>query len=71
MEAIVIIALITVGILLVTQRWFWMLTFGLGSVAAWFTCLASIFHFQILAAMGFAFLGAVLWAFFVGIAADA
>lgn len=47
-------------IALATQRWFWLLVFGLSSIAALFTCIASIIHFQILAAVGFFVLACIL-----------
>lgn len=48
-------------IILIFQRWFWLLAFGLGGLASLFTMLASIFHFQILAAIGLFFLMLILW----------
>ena len=50
------IALLIIGILalvLITQRWFWLLVFGFGGLASLFAMIASIFHFQILGAIGF------------------
>ncbi|WP_218081243.1 hypothetical protein [Anthocerotibacter panamensis] len=52
----VAIILLIIGIFLITQRWFWLLVFGIGGLAAAFATLASIFHFQILGALGFFFL---------------
>ncbi len=49
-----IIMLIVIGvILLLAQRWFWILVFGLGGLACIFSMIASVFHFQILMAIGF------------------
>lgn len=55
-----IVALV-VGAFLVTRRWFWVLAFGLGTLASAFTVLASIIHFQILGAVGFSILTAILY----------
>ena len=51
---LLIIGLVVLG--LFTQRWFWLLVFGIGGLAALFATLASIIHFQILGALGFCFL---------------
>ena len=53
---------IVVGIavlFLLTRKWFWLIVFGIGTIASVFTTLACIFHFQILAALGFFFLAAI------------
>ena len=50
---------------LLTRWWFWLLAFGIGAVAAAFSTLASIIHFQILWAMGYAFLLLICWIGFV------
>ncbi len=47
------IALLVIGLLLVTQKWFWTLALFLGVIASLFAMIASIFHFEILAALGF------------------
>ena len=49
------------AILLIFQRWFWVLLFGIGGLASCFTMLASIIHFQILGAVGFFILMMILW----------
>lgn len=57
------IALIIAGIIalfLVTQRWFWLLVFGLSALASCFAMIASVIHFQILAAVGFFILMSIL-----------
>jgi hypothetical protein len=41
------------------KRWFWVCVFGLACLASIFSILASIIHFQILAAIGFTFLAVV------------
>lgn len=65
MENAFIFGLVVLGILLITQRWFWMLVFGIGGLAAAFSTLASIFHFQILWALGFFFLAIICYVIFV------
>ena len=65
MENAFIFGLVVLGILLITQRWFWMLVFGIGGLAAAFSTLASIFHFQILWALGFFFLAVLCYVIFV------
>ncbi len=54
-----IIAVVIIG-LLATHRWFWIILFGLGTIASGFTVLASIIYFQILGAVGFLILTAIL-----------
>lgn len=54
------LAVLALALFLMTQRWFWMLGFGLASLAAWFTVLAMIFHFQILGAVGMFILAGIL-----------
>lgn len=60
MEVILIITGILI-LLLMLQRWFWVLVFGLGGLASCFSMLASIIHFQILGAIGFFVLMMILW----------
>jgi hypothetical protein len=48
-------------LVLMVQRWFWLLVFGIGGLAACFALLASIIHFQILGALGFFFLMVICW----------
>jgi hypothetical protein len=55
---------------LTTQRWFWLLAFGIGAIASAFSTLASIFHFEILWALGFFFLTIICGLFFQTIADD-
>ena len=61
METVLIFGLGVLVVVLVTQRWFWLLAFGIGGLAAAFSTLASIFHFQILGALGFFFLTIICW----------
>jgi hypothetical protein len=56
---LIIVALASLA--LATQRWFWLLLFGISGLAACFALLASIIHFQILGAIGFFFLMLVCW----------
>lgn len=63
-----IVALV-VALLLMKQRWFWVIALFIGMLASFFTCIASIIHFQILAAVGFCLLGLVLMAL-LAVAAD-
>jgi len=65
MESALIWGFIIVALMLITQRWFWMLVFGIGGLAAAFSTLASIFHFQILWALGFFFLAIICYLIFV------
>jgi hypothetical protein len=64
MNDTVTVVQIGMGILclwLMTKRWFWLLAFGVGGLAAAFTTLACIIHFQILGALGAFFLTGVCW----------
>lgn len=49
------------ALLLLFQRWFWLLVFWVGGLASFFAMLASIIHFQILGALGFFFLMSICW----------
>jgi hypothetical protein len=55
------LVLLLVGLVLATQRWFWVLLFFTGGLAAGFAVLASIIHFQILFAVAMFFLAAICW----------
>ena len=46
---------------LVSRRWFWIAATGIGGLAAGFTTLACIFHFQIMGALGAFLLMGVSW----------
>ncbi len=64
MNDLATVILIGLGLLclwLMTKRWFWLLVFGIGGLAAAFTTLACIIHFQILGALGAFFLTGVCW----------
>ena len=54
--------ILLLGLWLLTQRWFWFIALGLSALASAFACIASIIHFQILAAVGFFVLAFVLFA---------
>ena len=66
-EKAILIILGVVALILVTQRWFWVLVFGLGALASGFTVIASVIHFQILGAVGVTVLTFILWAITVKI----
>jgi hypothetical protein len=61
MENVLIFGLGVLALVLITQRWFWLLAFGIGGLAAAFSTLASIFHFQILGALGYFLLTLICW----------
>ena len=48
-------------LIVICQRWFWLILFGVGGLAAFFSMIASIFSFQIIAAIGLFFLMILLW----------
>lgn len=55
--------LIVIGLIclvLMFQRWLWLIVFGVG-IASGFTLLASMIHFQILGVLGYFFLMFVCW----------
>jgi hypothetical protein len=68
MEYLLIFGFGILVLLLITQRWFWLLAFGISGLAAAFSTLASIFHFQILGALGYFFLVIICWGITVMIA---
>jgi ABC-type multidrug transport system permease subunit len=41
------------GLILITQRWFWLLVFFFATLASFFAMVASVIHFEILGAIGF------------------
>jgi len=61
MENLAILIVCLIGLYLITRRWVWLVGFWIGGLAAAFSTLASIFHFQILAALGFFFLMFICW----------
>ena len=63
-----IILIIGSTLWLITKRWFWLLAFGVRALASAFSTIASIFHFEILWALGFFFLTIICGLFFIGIA---
>ena len=52
---------IALVVLLLMQRWFWVLAFLFAALVSCFAMLASIVDFQILGALGFFFLMIVFW----------
>lgn len=58
---------IAVAIYLITRRWFWWLLFFTAGLAACFAMIASIIHFQILAAVGLFFVMMICWGIANGI----
>ena len=62
METAIIISLVLIALFLASRWWFWAAAFGIGGLASAFATLASIFHFQILGALGFCFLAMVCFA---------
>jgi hypothetical protein len=59
MNVVIILALLAGGLYVATFRGFWLAAVAIGGLASLFAMLASIIHFQILGALGFAFLVAV------------
>ncbi len=64
----VLIVLALIALFLITQRWFWLLVFFFAGLASLFAMIASIFHFQILGAIGFFVLMTICWVILVAIA---
>ena len=58
---VVLMVMLIGAIVLMFQRWFWVLVFGIGGLASCFATLASIVHFQILGALFFFFVMWVCW----------
>lgn len=61
METAIAIFATLVALLIVTRRWFWVAVFFFSGLAALFAMVASVIHFQILAAVGFFVLMVVCW----------
>ena len=57
------IALLVGSLFLIAQRWFWVIVLLVAGLVSFFAMLASIFHLQTLAALGYL----VLVSIFVGI----
>ncbi|HCC80407.1 MAG TPA: hypothetical protein DEQ25_03510 [Methylophaga sp.] len=55
-DALVWTLVFGVMLLLITRRWFWVFVFFVAGLACLFSLIASIIHFQILAAIGLFFL---------------
>ncbi|MCK5040834.1 MAG: hypothetical protein KAR62_01005 [Sphingomonadales bacterium] len=69
MVEVILVLIAIIFIILIFQRWFWVLGFGLGTIASFFALIASIIHFQILGAIGFLILTFILYAFTVIVSA--
>lgn len=50
-----------IALVLIAQRWFWVLVFFFAGLASLFAMIASIIHFQILGALGFFVLMGICW----------
>lgn len=59
-EIFILIIVGLIAIVLMTQKWFWLLVLGLCTLASGFTVLASIVNFQIIVAVGFTVLTVIL-----------
>ncbi len=58
---LILVVLGIIALFLITQKWFWLLVFGIGGLASLFAMIASIIHFQILGALGFFVLMLICW----------
>jgi hypothetical protein len=61
MEVVGTIALLILATYLLTRRWLWVWALFLSALASLFAMIASIIHFQILGALGFFILSALLF----------
>lgn len=59
-EMLVIYLIILILLVLITQPWFGILTFGLATLTSFFSMIASIIHFQIFGALCFFILKIIL-----------
>lgn len=66
-EGVLLFAFVAIALYLLTQRWFWVVAFGLGSLACAFSTVASVINFQILLAIVFLFLTLLLWGLTVAV----
>lgn len=57
--AIFIASIVLIALLLITQRWFWLVAFSFGALASLFAMVASVIHFHIFAAVGFFVLASI------------
>ena len=55
------LGLVALCIYLMTKRWFWIVVLFFSGLASLFAMIASIIHFQILAALGFFVLMGIFW----------
>lgn len=63
-EVTILIGSVLIGGFLATQRWFWVLFFGLAALSSFLTMAACVIHFQILFAVGCALIALVSGALF-------
>lgn len=63
METGIKIVGLTCLVLLMFQRWFWIVAFGAGSVASCIALVTSVMHFQVFGALGYFMLMLVCWLF--------
>ncbi len=70
MEKAAIIFGLICFLMLMFQRRFWLLAFGIGSVASCLALLDSLFHYRIMTALGYFCLMLVCWLFANAIADD-
>lgn len=61
MDTMILVGIGIVIIWALSYRITWVIAIGLGALASTFACLASIIHFQILAAVGLFVLASILW----------
>lgn len=63
-DALILGVAAVIAIVLLMQRWFWCLLFFFSGLAALFAMIASVIHFQILAAVGLFVIMAVCFGVF-------
>jgi uncharacterized RDD family membrane protein YckC len=67
MENAIAFGILALVILLLAQRWIWVIIFFLGGAAALIATLVSIFYSEILVALGFLLLWLICWIIMVAI----
>ena len=68
METGLAIVGLIICLVLIFQRWFWLILFGLGSLVSCIALLTSIFHFNIFSAIGYMIVMIFCWSIAKGIA---
>ena len=61
MEAGLVILALIICLVLMFQRWFWLIALGIGSLASCVAMLVSIIHLQFVSAIGYVIAMVVLW----------